>query len=145
MQDIIIASDHRGFALKQQIKEFLREKKLFVIDVGCNDADKMYDSPPIVKEAVDCIKGARHFRGILICGSGMAMSIAANRNKGIRAVHCLTPEMARRAREHNDANVLCLAAEGADIENVKKIITAFINTKPLPDERYKRRNEMLDV
>jgi len=157
MQDIIIGSDHRGFALKQQIKEYLKANKYFVVDVGCSDNKNKYDSPPIAKEVVDCVKDAKHFCGILVCGSGYAMAIAANRNKGIRAVHCLTPEMAKRARQHNDANVLCLAGEGddlsgdgvsgdsvADFGNIKKIITAFLNTKPLPDERYKRRIEMLD-
>jgi len=143
MQDIIIGSDHRGFELKQKVKEYLREKKHFFIDVGCNNTERV-DFPAVAREVVDVVTSARHFCGIMVCGSGFGVGIAANRYKGIRAVHCLTPEMARRAREHNDANVLCLAAEGADFENIKKTINAFLNTKFLPDERYKRRNEMLD-
>jgi len=143
MQDIIIGSDHRGFELKQQIKDFLREKKILLIDVGANDT-KTVDYPVIVKEVVECVISAKHFCGILICGSGIGVSIAANKYKGIRAALCHTVAGAKSAREHNDANVLCLGCDGADIENLKKIINTFLNTKLLPDEKYKRRIEMLD-
>ena len=150
MQDIIIASDHRGFALKTQIKDFLREKKFFFIDVGVESDARPSDAehtPPIikaVKEAVECVVGAKNFCGVLICSDGVAMSIAANRFKGIRAGICRTVDGVKQARQHNDINMLCLGADGLDIDDAKKIITAFMNTKPLDVPRYKRRQELFD-
>ena len=149
MQDVILASDHRGFELKQKVKEYLREKKLFFIDVGVESATQPKDNEPIppiiavVKEAAECVQGAKHFVGILICGNGIGMSIAANRFRGIRAALCHTVDTARQAREHNDANVLCLGSD-TDIDTVKKIVTTFLNTKPLDDLRYKIRREQFD-
>lgn len=157
VQDIIIGSDHRGYELKQKIKEFLREKKLFFIDVGVQSADKPADSLPIppiinvVKEVTDCVAGSRHMRGILICANGIGSSIAANRFKGIRAALCCSPAVAKLAREDNDANVLVLAGGGKegletpDIEIVKKTITTFINTRALEDTRYVKRRALFDT
>jgi len=144
MQDIIIGCDHRGLALKNQVKEYLREKKLFFIDVGCADGTQSADYPLIAKEVVDCVAGSRHMCGILICGSGIGVSIAANKYKGIRAALCNSVEVARGARQHNDCNILCLAADGANIEDIKKIINTFTTTKFLNEEKYKRRINMLD-
>jgi RpiB/LacA/LacB family sugar-phosphate isomerase len=152
MQDIIIGSDHRGFELKQRVKEYLKSQKYFVVDVGCTDT-KDVDYPTIVKEVVERVKGAGHFAGILICGSGVGISMAANRYKGIRAALCHTVESAKMARQHHDFNVLCLSgnreqsiASGApdDPDNAIKIVRAFLNTKFLGDAKYRRRNEMLD-
>jgi len=143
MQDIIIGSDHRGFELKGHIKDFLRSNKFFFIDVGCSSTASV-DFPVIAKEVVDTVAGSKHMAGILICGSGVGVSIAANRYKGIRAALCHRTEQARSAREHIDANVLCLGADGADIESMKKIVSVFLKTKPLDDEKYKRRRAMLD-
>ena len=152
MQDIILASDHRGFELKQKIKEVLREKKLFFIDTGVQSADRPLDTAPIppiigvVKEAAECVQGAKHFCGIFICGDGIAMSIAANRHKGIRAGLCHTAEGVRHARQHNDINVLCIGGEsGIEFDEVKKMLTAFLNTKPLEEFRYKKRRELFDT
>jgi len=151
MLDIVIASDHRGFPLKAQLKEFLREKKFFFIDLGQDSAERAPDDvtpPPIIKaitEVVDCVKSARHMCGILICSDGIGASIGANRFKGIRAALCRTVENARQAREHNDANVLCLANDNMDFEDIKKIVTTFINTKPADVLRYKKRREAFDA
>ena len=150
MQDVIIASDHRGFALKDQIKDFLRDKKFFFIDIGVESGARPSDdaTPPIitvVKEAVECVQGAKNFCGILICSTGVAMSIAANRFRGIRAALCNSVEGVKNAREHNDVNVLCLGADTIDIDTAKKLITTFMNTKfssHVP--RYKKRIEMFD-
>jgi len=143
MQDIIIGSDHRGFELKSQIKDYLRLNKFFFIDVGCSGTVSV-DYPVIAKEVVETVAGSKHMGGILICGSGIGVSIAANRYKGIRAALCHTIEQARSAREHTDCNVLCIGADGADIENVKKIVSVFLKTKFSGDEKYKKRIAMLD-
>ena len=144
MTDIILAADHGGVALKEKIKEYLREKKYFFIDVGTSSPDIKVDYPLIVKEGVDCVLSSKSFGGIFICKSGIGVSIAANRHKGIRAALCRTPAEAKIGREHGDINVLCLGAEGAEWENVKKIVNAFLTTKPSLEERYIRRQKQLD-
>ena len=143
MQDIIIGSDHRGYHLKQQVKDYLRANKYFFIDVGCSDTGSV-DFPVITKEVVDTVAGSKHMCGILICGSGIGVSIAANRYKGIRAALCHTTDQARAAREHTDANILCIAGDGADFENIKKVINVFMKTNFSGEEKYKRRIAMLD-
>jgi RpiB/LacA/LacB family sugar-phosphate isomerase len=151
MQDIIIASDHRGFELKQTLKTYLREKKFFFVDVGVESADKPQDTAPmppiikVVKEAMDCVRGSKHMCGVLICGNGLGMSIAANRFKGIRAANCRTVDDAKQARQHNDCNVLCLGGDITNAEDAKKIISAFLLTKPLEDFRYRRRQALFDT
>ena len=150
MQDIIIGSDHRGYELKNQIKAYLTEKKFFFVDVGVQTTQTptgQEEVPPIlsvVKEVTDVVNSAKHFCGILICSNGVGMSIAANRFKGIRAALCYSVDVARNAREHNDANVLCISPL-VDFETTKKIITTFLNTKLLPELRYKKRIEMFDT
>lgn len=151
MQDVILASDHRGYALKIKIKELLREMKYFCIDMGVDSAANPNDGdliPPIikvVKEGAECVKSAKHFCGIFICGSGVAMTIAANRFKGIRAASCHTVDEVREGRQHNDINVLCLGGDTIDFETAKKLVNVFLNTKPLDVVRYKRRQECFDT
>lgn len=104
---IYIASDHRGYEVKEKIKEYLREKGLDVKDIGPYDYNKEDDYPDfafMLGEAVVKGKG----RGIIICGTGIGMSIAANKVKGIRAAKVDNIEEAKLSREHNDANVLVL-------------------------------------
>jgi len=151
MQDVILVSDHRGYDLKMKIKEYLRVSKYFCIDMGVESAAKPNDGdliPPIikvVKEGAECVKSAKHFCGIFICGSGVAMTIAANRFKGIRAASGYSVEEVREAREHNDINVLCLGGDTIDFDTAKKLINVFLNTKPLDVVRYKRRQECFDT
>ena len=152
MQDIIIGSDHNGFNLKTQIKQFLLDKKLFVIDVGVPSAarpDNDLKTPPIlsvVKEVTESVKTSKHFAGILICASGAGVVIAANRFKGIRAAVCPSPDAAKNMREHNDINVLCISANyGGDFEETKKIITTFLNTRFMSEvTRYRIRCDLFD-
>jgi RpiB/LacA/LacB family sugar-phosphate isomerase len=150
MQDVILASDHRGFALKKVIKDLLKERKFFFVDCGVesdarpNDNDQIPPIIKVVREAVECVANAKNMCGILICGSGIATSIIANRHRGIRAALCNSVEIAREARGHNDANVLCLGADNADAELVKKIVLAFLNTRAIEETRYRRRQELFD-
>jgi len=150
MQDVILASDHRGWALKNVIKDLLKERKYYFVDCGVssdahpNDADPMPPIIKVVREAVECVAGSKNFCGILICGSGIATSIIANRHKGIRAALCNSVEIAKEARGHNDANVLCLGADNLDTELAKKIVLAFLNTKAIEEVRYRKRQELFD-
>lgn len=106
---IIMASDHRGYELKEQLKTFFNEENIITIDVGTYSKEPV-DYPDFAKSGVEKILEDKNNVGIFICGSGIGMSMAANRNPKIRAALCLTPEMAMLARKDNDANVLCLGS-----------------------------------
>jgi len=106
---IAIGSDHRGFALKEALKELLAELGHDWVDFGCQTEEPV-DYPDIARPLAEAVATGEYERGILICGSGVGMSIAANKVKGIRAALCENSFTARLARRHNDANVLCLGS-----------------------------------
>ncbi|MGV8151378.1 MAG: RpiB/LacA/LacB family sugar-phosphate isomerase [Candidatus Woesearchaeota archaeon] len=128
-----IASDHRGFWLKDYIK-----RKYPLIDLGTFDDVKIVDEADYANALVKYVKREKS-TGILICGSGHGMVIAANRHKGIRACLCKNEVDALWAREHTDANILVLAGEFTKGREAEKIINVFFNTKFLGLARYKRR------
>ena len=121
---IFIASDHAGFDLKKQI---LNSLKANLIDLGA-DSDNSVDYPDYAKILVSKINSTKNSKGILICGSGIGMSIAANRDKKIRAGLAFEPEIAKLMREHNDANVLVLPGRFMDIQDILKCIENFLTT-----------------
>ncbi len=125
---IAIASDHAGFDLKSTIiKKF--EKEFSLLDLGCDDSTTSVDYPDFAeKVATKIIKHEVDF-GILICGSGIGISIAANRYKQVRAALCHNQKTAGLSRKHNDANVLCLGARIVKEENAIKIVSKFLSTK----------------
>jgi ribose 5-phosphate isomerase B len=106
---IAIGSDHRGFALKDALKELLAELGHEWVDFGCQTEEPV-DYPDIARPLAEAVAGGEYERGILICGSGVGMSIAADKVKGVRAALCENSFTARLARRHNDANVLCLGS-----------------------------------
>lgn len=110
---IAIGSDHRGFAQKQFISEALQKRGVEVRDCGCPSEDSV-DYPDVALAAADLVARDQAQAGVLICGSGIGMSIAANKVKGIRASLCFTPEQARTTRLHNDSNMICLSADALD-------------------------------
>ena len=138
---IYLGADHRGFALKEQIKEKLMNKGHEVVDVGAAALNKDDDYPEFagaVAKKVSEDPGAR--RGIVICGSGIGADIAANKFKGVRSALALSPEHITIARHDDDVNVLSLAADFIDREKAFAIVKAFIVTPFAKDEaRYKRR------
>lgn len=138
---IYLGSDHAGFLLKEKIKQFLSRKKIKFQDLGPNSIESVDASDYAVKVAR---KITKQDKGILICGSGIMMSMAANRIKGIRAALSFTPAVARQAREHNDANVLVLSGRESIPKNWKKIIEVFLKTKFSKKEKYLRRIKKLD-
>ena len=121
---IFIASDHAGFDLKQQI---LNSIKANLIDLGV-DSKNSVDYPDYAKKLVSKINSTENSKGILICGSGVGMSIAANRDKNIRAGLAFKSEIAKLIREHNDANVLILPGRFMDIQDALKCISNFLTT-----------------
>ncbi len=107
---IAIGSDHRGFELKQYVISLIEETGHSYRDLGCYSRDSV-DYPDIAREVAGAVAGGDFDFGILLCGTGIGMSVAANKVDGIRAAHCYNAFTARRARQHNNANILCLGAE----------------------------------
>jgi ribose 5-phosphate isomerase B len=142
-----IGSDHRGYQLKEKLKLFLVREGYEIADFGVFSEERA-DYPLIAFELCNHIKTIPNPQkptiewGILICGSGLGMSIAANKVKGIRAALCLDPEMARRAREHNNANVLVLAADFTHYKSAQKIVRVFFNTKFLKGRHRTRLSQI---
>lgn len=124
---ISIASDHAGFEQKQALRDYLAEKGCEVIDRG-PDTDDRVDYPDFAAlVARDVADGAADF-GVLVCGTGIGMAVAANKIHGIRAVNCITEQFAKLAREHNDANVLTLSGRFVALEDNERILDAFLST-----------------
>ncbi len=123
---IIMASDHRGYALKEELKTFFNQENIITIDVGTYSKEPV-DYPDYAKLGIDKVLENKNNVGIFICGSGIGMSIAANRNPKIRAGLCLTPKMAMLARKDNDANVLCIPGT-LKTKKVIKIVKVFLTT-----------------
>nr|MCR5853814.1 ribose 5-phosphate isomerase B [Thermodesulfobacteriota bacterium] len=139
---IVIASDHAGYYLKEKIKDFLQKENHDVIDVGCFSAESV-DYPEFGAKAIEKILNKEAEYGILICGTGLGMSIVANRFHGIRAALCHEPFSAKMARLHNNANVLVLGGriigDGIAIEVVK----TFLKT-PFEGGRHERRINLIE-
>jgi len=124
---IAIGCDHRGLNLKQFIIKLTTEAGHSYEDFGCYTADPV-DYPDIAQKVAEAVARGDFEFGILICDTGIGMSIAANKVKGIRAALCYDTFSARRARQHNDANILCLAA-GKEASAVREIVDTFLNSQ----------------
>jgi ribose 5-phosphate isomerase B len=127
MSRIAIGCDHRGLALKKPIMSFLQNSGHTYQDFGCYGTDPV-DYPDVAQTVGEVVASGDFAQGILICDTGIGMSIAANKIKGIRAALCCNPFSAQRARQHNDANILCLRAENIDIESALEIVKTFLAT-----------------
>lgn len=125
---IILASDHAGYPLKEEIKKFFNNENIIAIDVGCYSRENLDDYPDFAKAAnIKVLEDPRNV-GIYICGSGIGMSMVANRNPKIRAALCHDETFASLARRHNDANVLCLSGRFTSARKAIKIIKVFLTT-----------------
>ena len=142
IQNLAIASDHAGYRLKNYIVNNLK-KEINLKDFG-TDSDESCDFPDFAKEACDFVINNESSKGLLICGSGVGMSIAANKILGIRASNVVDKETAIESVEHNDVNVLCLGANNIDEENVIDIVESFLEAKLIQEERYLRRISKLE-
>jgi ribose 5-phosphate isomerase B len=139
---IIIGSDHTSFKLKGKIMEKLERMGYAVSDIGTHSADPV-DYPVIAKKLVAEVLEENFDRGVLLCGTGIGMSCAANRFRGIRAAVCESVYSAKMAAAHNNANVLCLGGRILKISDALKIISTWLTT-PYEGGRHKRRLDMLD-
>lgn len=140
---LAIGCDHGGFELKQEILKHLDERGIAYKDFGCYNTDSV-DYPVYAKEVCRAIQEKECEKGILICGTGIGISITANKQKGIRAALCTDCFMAEATRLHNDANVLALGGRvvGAGLAN--KIVDTFLDTPFSGDERHIRRIRMIE-
>ncbi len=134
---IALACDHGGFHLKEVIKSFLEELSIEYVDYGTYSEESV-DYPDFAYRAAKAIVGGEADRGIFICGTGIGISIAANKVKGIRAALCYNVYAAEMSRRHNDANVLCLGGRVLGSELAKRIVKAWLET-PFEGGRHKRR------
>ena len=125
---LVIASDHAGLSLKEAIVDHLQNNGVEVTDLGPFEKQRC-DYPDYAKEACDLVASNQADFGILICGTGIGMSMAANRNPKIRAGLCKDIDTAMLTRAHNDANVLCLGARVTDSDFIEAIVDAFLNTQ----------------
>lgn len=145
MVDIVaIASDHGGYGYKEQVKAFLAEHyaDLQILDLGTNSTDSV-DYPTYGHAMGEAIASGHAQRGILICGTGIGISIAANRHADVRAALCTNTDMARLTREHNDANVLALGARIIDLDTALACVRTFLDTK-FEGGRHERRVEAIN-
>lgn len=140
---LYIANDHAGFNLKTKIIKFLQKNNIEFIDLGTNSAERV-DFPVFCKKLVNEVVKSPENKGILICGTGIGMSICANRNPKIRAGLCKNVKTARLCRQHNDANVLVLAGRSTCSLTAKKIVYTFLNTETMGGI-YKQRMDMIDI
>ena len=139
---IAIGSDHGGYELKEKILKFLKQKKHKVEDFGCYSKESC-DYPLIGFKVAGVVSNGSADKAILICRSGVGMAIAANKLCGIRAVACYDENIARSSREHNDCNILVLAADYTAFKDAKKFITIFLTTNS-EGERHQRRVRQIE-
>ena len=125
---LAIGSDHGGYKLKEEIKKFLDEKEIEYIDCG-SYSEESVDYPEIAKQVAEKIKSKECEKGILICRSGIGMSIVANKFKGIRCAPCYQETTAKFSRMHNDANVLALGADYVTVNEAICIVRMFLATE----------------
>jgi ribose 5-phosphate isomerase B len=136
-ETIALASDHAGFELKQQLRAVLEERGLEVLDLGSHDTGSV-DYPDKASALAAALADGRAQRGVLVCGTGIGISIAANRHRHVRAALCHDVTTARLARQHNDANVLALGARIVGPGVARECLEAFLET-PFEGGRHARR------
>ena len=139
---LVIASDHGGFELKEDVKNFLIQKNYEVSDLGTSDTQSC-DYPVFAKKVVEKILSNEFEKGILICGTGQGMAMCANKYKGIRAAVCSDTFSAHATREHNNSNILCLGARVVGKNLALDIVDTWLRAK-FEGERHQKRLNMFD-
>jgi ribose 5-phosphate isomerase B len=141
MRVIAVAADHAGHALKEHLKAWLPTLGYTVSDFGTHSEDPV-DYPDYAAPVAQAVAGGSAARGVLVCGTGVGMAMAANKVPGIRAASCGDVHTARMSREHNDANVLALGARNTDPAQAREILTAWLEAA-FAGGRHRRRLEKL--
>lgn len=141
---IAIGADHAGFSAKERLKQFLSKKKFAVADCGAHSFKKTDDYPDIARSVADAVIKKNVRFGILLCGSGQGMCIAANKKAGIRAVVAWNTASAKTARQDDDANVLCLPARLLHIRSLERITATWLETSFSGRARHTRRIKKIE-
>lgn len=141
---VVVGSDHAGFEMKEQIREYLMSQGIQVEDIGCHSGESC-DYPDFALAVAEKLRSGASRRGILICGTGVGMAIAVNKVPGIRAANVFDPAIAALAREHNDINVLTLGSRFLDPEKAKEIIGIFMDTEFAGARHAKRVDKIADI
>jgi len=139
---VVVGADHRGYELKDEIAAALKRDGHEVLDVGTNSADSV-DYPDYARLVAQSVANAESDRGILVCGTGLGMAIAANKIQGIRAATCNDTYTARMAAEHTDANVLCVGARVVDADHAAAIVEEWLKGK-FGGGRHQRRLDKIN-
>ena len=143
---VAIGADHGGYTLKDELKSFLESLGHETIDVGAHTLEPADDFPDFTMPLAQSVASGRADRGIMICGSGVGASVAANKVKGVRASVCHDTYSAHQGVEHDDMNVLCLGARIVGIELARELTGAFLSAEYVPEERFQRRlDKVLDM
>jgi len=140
---IALGSDHAGYELKEALKSYLSEKPIAISDMGTHSTDAV-DYPDFGRAVALMVAAGEVDRGILLCGSGIGMSIVANRVPGVRAALCTNEETARLSRLHNDANVLVLPGRSTDVTEAQRILDVWLATD-FEGGRHQRRLRKIDI
>lgn len=140
----VLGADHAGYEMKEKVKAFLEARDLSYMDLG-TDSEQSVDYPDLAKEVAQQVADSDNKKGILICGTGVGMSIAANKIKGIRAAVCYNKEVAEYAIKHNNANIFCFGARQQDWPQVRNILKAILNPKiEFEAGRHQRRVDKIN-
>lgn len=137
MVKISLGCDHAGYSTKEEIKKLLTSKGFVIEDKGCYSEDSV-DYPKFAHNVAEDVLNGNSEKGILVCGSGNGVSMTANKHQGIRAALCWNKEIAELSRLHNNANVICLPARYASLEEILEMVDVFINTQ-FEGGRHERR------
>lgn len=140
---IAAGADHAGFVIKRSVVRRLRSMGHEVIDLGTDSGDVSVDYPVYAHRVAAMVAAGEAERGLLVCGTGIGMCMAANRHAGVRAAVCTTPHMAEMSRRHNDANVLCLAGRLLSEDEAWAIAEVWMAT-PFEGGRHEHRVELID-
>jgi ribose 5-phosphate isomerase B len=140
---LAIGADHAGFSLKEKLKKYLQEQGHEVKDFGTN-SEKSVDFPDFAHPVATAVEKKEVDFGLLLCGSGNGINMAANKHTGIRAALCWNAEIAKLARQHNDANILSLPARFIEEEEAKKCVDVFLSTF-FEGGRHERRVKKIDA
>lgn len=141
---IALGSDHAGFEQKEKLKEYLSQKGYTVTDEGCYSEERC-DYPDFAVPVARDVAAGRADRGILVCGTGIGMAMAADKVPGIRAANVTLPELAPLCRQHNDANVLTLSGRFVSLGTNKQIVDAFLTTKFEGGRHQRRVNKIMEL
>ena len=143
--NIFIGADHRGFELKNKLMEYLQEKNIRIEDMGNYQYDPNDDYPDFARKVAEAIlQNPQEYLGIVVCGSGIGVSIMTNRYKGIRCALIFESSQAQHGRENDHVNIISLPSDYLDLEKAKQIIDVFLSSSPKNEEKYIRRVRKLD-